>query len=66
MRGDGGPVTFGRAFGRYCAKAMPRVVPLLGLVYSVLDYVFIFSDAERRALHDQICDTRVIHYPKQG
>ncbi len=65
VRGDGGPLTFWRAFGRHCAKSLPRVVPLLGLVYSLLDYVFIFSDAERRALHDQICDTRVIYDPKK-
>ena len=60
VRGSGAPVTFGRGFGRYCAKQLPRTIPILGLVYLVLDSVFIFSDAERRSLHDQICDTRVI------
>ena len=61
VRGTGAPVTFGRAFGRFFVKQLPRAIPFLGLLYLLLDSMFIVFDAERRSLHDQICDTRVIH-----
>ncbi len=61
VRGSGARVTFGRGFGRYCAKQLPRTIPILGLVYLAVDSLFICFDAERRSLHDQICDTRVVY-----
>lgn len=50
---DGGPVTYLRAFGRYFAKVLSALTLLIG-------YIIAAFDPEKRALHDRICDTRVI------
>lgn len=53
VRSDGSPLGYGRATGRYFG---------LWLSYLTLCIGFIMAgfDAEKRALHDHICDTRVI------
>ena len=56
VRGDGSRVTFGRALGRYLAKFLSKIIFFIG-------YLFILFDDQKRALHDMICDTRVIHDP---
>ena len=53
IRADGGPVGMGRAFGRYFAKILSSLTLLIGFLMAAFD-------AERRALHDMICDTRVV------
>jgi uncharacterized RDD family membrane protein YckC len=53
VRPDGSRVGLGRAFGRYFAK-------MLSLVILCIGYIMIGFDAEKRGLHDMICDTRVI------
>ena len=53
VRPDRSPVTLGRAFGRYFAKLLSGIILLIG-------YIMAGFDAEKRALHDMICDTRVI------
>jgi uncharacterized RDD family membrane protein YckC len=50
---DGGKVGYGRAFGRYFAKMLSGLICLIG-------YIMAFFDDEKRALHDRICDTRVV------
>jgi uncharacterized RDD family membrane protein YckC len=50
---DGGPVSLGRAFGRFFAK-MLSAIPL------DLGFIMVGFDAEKRGLHDYICSTRVI------
>ncbi len=50
---DGGPINFGRAVGRYFAEMVSAIILFIG-------YVMVGFDAEKRALHDRICDTRVI------
>jgi uncharacterized RDD family membrane protein YckC len=50
---DGGRVTYMRALGRYFAKLLSAFTCLIG-------YIIAFFDSERRALHDRICNTRVI------
>ena len=65
LRGNvGEPVSFGRALGRYAAKALPRSVPLIGFIYTLVDPLFIVFDDQKRALHDMLCDTRVIYDSK--
>ena len=54
---DGGTVGYGRALGRHFAKFLSSIMCLIG-------YIMAFSDAEKRALHDRICNTRVITVPK--
>lgn len=53
VRPDGGPVSLGRAFGRYFAKWLSAMILLIG-------YIIAAFDGQKRALHDMICDTRVI------
>jgi|RhiMethySRZTD1v2_1073278.scaffolds.fasta_scaffold89381_5 uncharacterized RDD family membrane protein YckC len=53
VRPDGGPVSLGRAFGRYFAKWLSTIILLIG-------YIMAGFDSQKRALHDMICDTRVI------
>lgn len=49
---EGGRIV-GRAIGRYFAKFLSAIILCIG-------YIMIAFDAEKRGLHDQICDTRVI------
>ncbi len=53
IRSDGSKLTYGRALGRYFAKALNSFTLLIG-------YIIAGIDEEKRALHDRICDTRVI------
>jgi len=53
VRPDGSRVGYGRAFGRYFAAFLSGLILGIG-------YLLIAFDAEKRGLHDMICDTRVI------
>jgi len=50
---DGGRVTYARALGRYFAKILSAAICAIG-------YIMAIFDDEKRALHDRICNTRVI------
>jgi uncharacterized RDD family membrane protein YckC len=50
---DGGKVSYGRSLGRHFAKHLSSFI--LGIGYIMAGF-----DDEKRALHDRICDTRVI------
>lgn len=54
VRPGGGPVGYLRAFGRHFAEFISAMILLIG-------YIMVAFDSEKRALHDHICDTRVIH-----
>lgn len=53
VRPNGGPVSLGRAVGRYFAKWLSSIT--LGIGYIMAGF-----DVEKRAMHDMIVDTRVI------
>jgi uncharacterized RDD family membrane protein YckC len=53
VRPDGGPIDLGRAIGRYFAKLLSTLTLLIGFIIAGFD-------SEKRALHDMICDTRVV------
>jgi uncharacterized RDD family membrane protein YckC len=53
VRPDGGPITGSRAAGRYFAKMISGMILMIG-------YIIAGLDSQKRALHDMICDTRVI------
>ncbi|MDE3168283.1 MAG: RDD family protein [Acidobacteriota bacterium] len=53
VRPDGSRVDLGRAVGRYFAKILSAIVLCIG-------YIMVGFDAEKRGLHDRICDTRVV------
>jgi len=50
---DGGQVSYLRAVGRYFAKVLSAFTLMIG-------YVIAAFDPEKRALHDRICNTRVV------
>jgi uncharacterized RDD family membrane protein YckC len=53
LRAGGFGVGLGRAAGRYFAKTLSGLILGIG-------YLLIVFDPEKRALHDMICDTRVV------
>lgn len=53
VRPNGGPIDLGRAVGRYFAKMLSGIILYIG-------YIMAGFDSEKKALHDMICDTRVI------
>jgi len=52
---DGGRVSYGRACGRYFAKMLSGFTCLIGYIMAI------FDNPQKRALHDRICNTRVIY-----
>ena len=52
---DGGRVSYGRACGRYFAKMLSGFTCMIGYI------IAIFDNPQKRALHDHICNTRVIY-----
>jgi uncharacterized RDD family membrane protein YckC len=54
---EGGPIGYGRSTGRYFAKLLSGIILYIG-------YLMAFWDDEKRALHDRICQTRVIKLPE--
>jgi uncharacterized RDD family membrane protein YckC len=53
VRPNGEPVDLGRAVGRYFGKILSGIILYIG-------YIIAGFDSEKKALHDMICDTRVI------
>jgi uncharacterized RDD family membrane protein YckC len=49
----GQPLSFGQAVGRYFAKLLSRFTCFIGFIIAAFD-------DEKRALHDHICNTRVV------
>ncbi len=54
VRVDGSPVPTDLALGRYFAQWLSGAILMIG-------YIMAGFDDEKRALHDRICQTRVIH-----
>jgi uncharacterized RDD family membrane protein YckC len=50
---DGESISYLRAFGRHFAEWLSALILFIG-------YIMVAFDDEKRALHDRICDTRVI------
>lgn len=53
VRSDGAPVSYKRAAGRYFATWLSQLTLLIGFIMAAFD-------GQKRALHDHICDTRVV------
>jgi len=53
VRPDGSGIQVGRAIGRYFSKMLSAMILYIG-------YITAGFDSQKRALHDMICDTRVI------
>jgi len=53
IRSDGSSLTYGRAFGRYFGDLLSNLTLMIG-------YIIAAFDDQKRALHDHLCDTRVV------
>ncbi len=53
VRSDGEKISYARACGRFFAEFLSSII--LGIGYIIAAF-----DEEKRALHDRICDTRVV------
>ncbi|MEP6662718.1 MAG: RDD family protein [Verrucomicrobiota bacterium] len=58
IRADGEKLGYGRATGRVFAEILSGMICYIG-------YLMVLGDAEKRALHDRICNTRVIKVSSQ-
>jgi uncharacterized RDD family membrane protein YckC len=56
---DGSKISYGKAFGRYFASNW-----ISGVFTLFIGYLMAIWDDEKRALHDRICNTRVIRKPR--
>ncbi|MGC2422041.1 MAG: RDD family protein [Candidatus Acidiferrales bacterium] len=54
IRTDGSGVSWGTSIGRYFMKIVSAMILAIG-------YIMAGFDEEKRALHDRVCDTRVIY-----
>jgi uncharacterized RDD family membrane protein YckC len=52
---DGGRVSYARALGRYFAKLLSSLTCMIGYI------IALFDNPQHRALHDHICNTRVVN-----
>ena len=50
---EGGPISYGKAFGRVFGELLSGLTLGIG-------YIMAAFDDEKRALHDRVCNTRVI------
>jgi uncharacterized RDD family membrane protein YckC len=57
VTGDNAPISYGRAIGRAFAEILSGMVCYIG-------YIIAGFDSQKRALHDHICNTRVIYKNK--
>jgi len=55
VRSDGSPLTLGRAIGRYFGNMLSQLICNIGHL------MVAFDQQEHKALHDIICDTRVVY-----
>jgi uncharacterized RDD family membrane protein YckC len=53
VNADGSPISYAKSTGRYFAKILSGLILGIG-------YIMAIWDPEKRALHDRICNTRVI------
>jgi uncharacterized RDD family membrane protein YckC len=51
---EGGPIGYGRATGRFFSEILSGMICYIG-------YIMVAFDGEKRALHDYICNTRVVY-----
>ncbi|MBV9612797.1 MAG: RDD family protein [Acidobacteriaceae bacterium] len=55
IRSDGSPLSAGRSVGRAFGYLLDGLIPL------AIGFIIAAFDVEKRALHDHLCDTRVVH-----
>jgi uncharacterized RDD family membrane protein YckC len=62
IRSNGGDLGWGVCFGRYAMwNIVTCAIPYINSVLMLVSSIMLGVDDEKRALHDRVCDTRVIY-----
>jgi uncharacterized RDD family membrane protein YckC len=62
IRSDGRSLTWGVCFGRFFMwNVVTSGIPYLNTILMLVTSIMLGVDDEKRALHDRVCDTRVIY-----
>jgi uncharacterized RDD family membrane protein YckC len=62
VRPDGGTLSWGVCFGRFFMwNIVTAGIPYLNVILMSVSSIMVGADEEKRALHDRVCDTRVIY-----
>jgi len=62
VRPDGSDLSWGVCFARYFMwNVLSRTIPILNFILILISGIMAGTDSEKRALHDRVCDTRVIY-----
>lgn len=61
VRGDGRSLGWGVSFGRYFMyNVVISVIPIVNWILLLTTAIMAGTDAQKRGLHDRVCDTRVV------
>jgi uncharacterized RDD family membrane protein YckC len=64
VRSDGRSLSWGVCLGRFFMwNVVTSGIPYLNSVFMLVSAIMLGVDDEKRALHDRVCDTRVIYKP---
>jgi uncharacterized RDD family membrane protein YckC len=62
VRSDGSNLGWGVSIGRFVMwNVVTSGIPYLNLILMLISGIMTGTDAEKRALHDRVCDTRVVY-----
>jgi uncharacterized RDD family membrane protein YckC len=62
VRSDGGSLGWGVSIGRFVMwNVVTSGIPYLNFVLMLISGIVAGTDGEKRALHDRVCDTRVVY-----
>jgi len=62
VRSDGRSLGWGVSIGRFFMwNVVTSGIPYLNFVLMMISGIMAGTDAEKRALHDRVCDTRVVY-----
>lgn len=62
VRTDGSALSWGACIGRYFMwNVLSSGIPYINIVFMTVSSIMVAVDDEKRAIHDRVCDTRVIY-----
>jgi len=62
VRSDGSSLGWGVSIGRFVMwNVVTSGIPYLNFILMLISGIMTGTDAEKRALHDRVCDTRVVY-----